>query len=49
MVRDLYEDVLGRPADPGGLLAHVMALNRGWRSEDVFAALAGSQEYAQRV
>ncbi len=44
-VNNLYERLLNRAADPGGLSAFVQLLQDGGRDEAVIAALAVSAEY----
>ena len=45
-VQALYQDVLGRSADPGGLSTWSAVLLSGWSMAQVATALATSREYA---
>ncbi|MCO5166432.1 MAG: DUF4214 domain-containing protein [Planctomycetes bacterium] len=47
-VERLYHDVLGRPADPGGLDAHVQTLRRGSSRAEVARTFVCSTEHLER-
>jgi len=44
LVRDLYQQFLGREADAGGQAHFVEMLRQGRSSDEVLAAIAGSAE-----
>jgi SAM-dependent methyltransferase len=46
-IRRLYELLLLRPADPGGLSAYVEALGRGHRRADIVRGFLASDEFAR--
>jgi uncharacterized delta-60 repeat protein len=48
VVQDLYNSLLGRPADRAGLDAFVNFLGNGGRAEQAAAIIAGSSEYFQK-
>ncbi len=48
-VDDLYRELLGRPADLGGLAAYVTLAMRGATSEDIREVLQDSEEYRDRM
>jgi hypothetical protein len=47
-VQDVYQSLLGRPADPTGLDVHVRFLERGGSVDVVNACVLVSEEYFQR-